>query len=172
MCYRKFMFFISASAGWYFFCIIVGIVLGIFLAFVVPRVIRRFRLRNARSGYGTMHEDAQIAKLWNLYLKIAIILNGKLKKRLGKINSYFRPRIPPSFIVTLVKRQLLIVEYIACFRDLRVLQNLYFSIFAVHFYGKTSSVGQICNIKLVFFKPFYHFAVCNTQSQCVFLVFS
>lgn len=54
----QFEIVVVSAAGWYFFCIVVGIVLGVAVALGVPRCIRYIRLRKVRSGYGTMHEDA------------------------------------------------------------------------------------------------------------------
>ncbi|XP_052789323.1 cubilin-like [Mya arenaria] len=50
----------GASGGWLFFCIVIGIVVGIILTVAVPRIIRRVRGRGsgARRGYDSMAEDA------------------------------------------------------------------------------------------------------------------
>jgi len=52
------MFVFVASAGWYFFCIVVGLLFGAILTVAIPRIIRKLRLRRNRGGYGSMHEDA------------------------------------------------------------------------------------------------------------------
>ncbi|KAH3803026.1 uncharacterized protein LOC127838508 [Dreissena polymorpha] len=51
----------KSSAGWYVFCILVGLLLGVMLTVLVPRCVRHVRGRpssSSRSGYSNMAEDA------------------------------------------------------------------------------------------------------------------